>query len=71
LRQAALANPIDAFKFVFDKALQGLFIDRMEQNDEITTKFLNDESFSQAVTAKLREEVYEQIRAEAAGDSSA
>ncbi|TVS13284.1 MAG: type I restriction endonuclease subunit R [Planctomycetaceae bacterium] len=71
LRQAALANPIDAFKFVFDKALQGLFIDRMEQNDAITTKFLNDESFSQAVTTKLREEVYEQIRAEAEVDSSA
>ncbi len=71
LRQAALANPIDAFSFVFDRALQGLFIDRMEQNDAIATKFLNDETFSQAVTAKLRQEVYEQIRAEAEGDSSA
>ena len=65
LRQAALANTIDAFKYVFDKALEGLFIDRMEQNDEITTKFLNDNTFQQAVTSHLRERVYEQIRDEA------
>jgi len=64
LRQAALANTIDAFKYVFDKALEGLFIDRMEQNEEITTKFLNDDNFQQAVTSHLRQKVYEQIRGE-------
>ena len=67
LRQAALANTIDAFKYVFDKMLEGLFIDRMDQNDEITTKFLSDGPFHEAVTTHLREKVYEQIRSEAEG----
>ncbi len=70
LRQAALANTLDAFKYVFDKILQDLFIDRMEQNDEITTKFLNDGQFQQAVTSHLREKVYDQIRGEAAEEGA-
>lgn len=64
LRQAALANTIDAFKYVFDKALEGLLIDRMEQNDEITTKFLNDSEFRSLVTDHLRQEVYQRIQEE-------
>ena len=70
LRQAAMANTLDAFKYVFDKTLEGLFIDRMEQNDDITTKFLNDGHFQQAVTSHLREKVYEQIRSGAGEDSA-
>jgi type I restriction enzyme R subunit len=66
-----MTNTIDAFKYVFDKALEGLFIDRMEQNEEITTKFLNDNSFQQAVTSHLRQKVYEQIRGEPGGATPA
>ena len=62
LRQAALANEIDAFKYVFDKALEGIFIDRMEQNEEITAKFMNDGEFQRIVTDHLRQRVYTQIR---------
>jgi len=62
-----MANTLDAFKYVFDKILQDLFIDRMEQNDEITTKSLNDNQFQAAVTSHLRENVYDQIRGEAEG----
>ncbi len=47
------------------------FGDRMEQNDEITTRFLNDVNLQQAVTSHLRERVYEQIRTEAEGGTSA
>ena len=36
LRQAAEANTMENFGYVFRKALEGLFIDRMEQNEEIT-----------------------------------
>jgi len=42
LRQAAIANTMENFGYVFRKALEGLFIDRMEQNEEITAKFLNE-----------------------------
>jgi type I restriction enzyme R subunit len=65
LRQAALANTMENFGFVFRKALEGLFIDRMEQNEEITAKFMNEDQFRDAVSQHLLKEVYEKIREEA------
>jgi superfamily II DNA or RNA helicase len=62
LRQAALANTMENFGYVFRKALEGLFIDRMEQNEEITAKFMNEDQFREAVSRHLLKEVYEKIR---------
>ncbi len=67
LRQAASANSIENFKYVFGKALEGLFIDRMEQNEEIFARFMNEPNFQRLVEEHLRRQVYEQIRAEQAG----
>ena len=64
LRQAALANSMENFGYVFLKSLEGLFIDRMDQNEEITAKYLNDKDFQTAVGKKLLKEVYEQINKE-------
>jgi len=61
LRQAALANTMENFGYVFRKALEGLFIDRMEQNEEITAKFMNEDQFREAVSQHLLKEVYKQI----------
>ncbi|MBI5406297.1 MAG: type I restriction endonuclease subunit R [Nitrospirae bacterium] len=66
LRQAAIANTMENFGYVFRKALENLFIDRMEQNEEITAKFMNEEQFRDAVNRSLLKEVYEQIREERA-----
>ncbi len=65
LRQAAVANTIENFRFVFDKALEGLFIDRMEQNEELFAKFMNDKDFQKLVTEHLSREVYADIRGDA------
>lgn len=62
LRQAALANTMENFGYVFRKALEGLFIDRMDQNEEITAKFMNEDQFREAVSKHLLKEVYEKIR---------
>jgi type I restriction enzyme R subunit len=67
LQQAATANPVDVFRLVFDKALEGLFIDRMEQNESITVRFLDDKDFRGAVSRHLMKQVYERIRGEALG----
>lgn len=64
LRQAAVANTMENFGYVFMKALEGLFIDRMEQNEEITAKYLNEKDFRKIVSQKLLEQVYERIRQE-------
>ncbi len=65
LQQAATANPLEAFKLVFDKSLESLFIDRMDQNEAITAKFLDNPEFRGAVSRYLLKQVYEQIRGEA------
>ena len=66
LRQAAQANTIENFKFVFDKALEMLFIDRMEQNEDIFARFMNDKDFQELVAEKLLREVYENIKQDVA-----
>ncbi len=64
LRDAAAANTIDNFKYVFSKALEGLFIDRMEQNEDIFNRFMSDKQFQLLVEETLRHEVYGQMREE-------
>jgi type I restriction enzyme R subunit len=64
LRRAAIANTMENFGYVFRKALEGLFIDRMDQNEEITAKFMNEDQFREVVSRRLLKEVYEQIRKE-------
>jgi len=64
LRQAALANTMENFNYVFKKSLEDLFIDRMEQNEDITAKFMNEREFKKVVSEHLLKKVYEQIRTE-------
>jgi len=64
IRQVALANTLEGFGYVFKEALESLFIDRMEQNEEITAKFLNEKDFRNIVSQHLLKQVYEQIRTE-------
>jgi type I restriction enzyme R subunit len=66
LRQAAVANTLENFSYVFLKTLEGLFIDRMDQNEEITAKFMNEKEFQEIIGRHLMKQVYEQIRAEEA-----
>jgi hypothetical protein len=42
--------------------MEGFFIDRMEQNEWITAKYLNEKDFMDVVGQRLMEEVYEQIK---------
>lgn len=64
LREAAMANPMENFGYIFLKKLEDLFIDRMEQNEDITAKFMNEKQFKDIVGKHLLKQVYEQIRGE-------
>lgn len=64
LQQAAVANPIENFKYVFGRALEGLFIDRMEQNEGMFARVMNDTAFRKVVEEMLRTQVYDQIRSQ-------
>jgi type I restriction enzyme R subunit len=71
LQQVALANTMENFGYVFLEALEGLFIDRMEQNEEITARFFDEPEFRRVVSQSLLQEVYEQIRVQQRGEEGA
>jgi type I restriction enzyme R subunit len=61
LQEAAKANTLENFSYVFDKMLETLFIDRMEGNEEIFTKLMNDDNFRQLAATHLVKRVYQDI----------
>jgi len=64
LISAAHANSIDNFKLVFEKAFPGLVIGRMDSNEEIVDRLMQDQRFKEAASAHILQEVYDRIRSE-------
>ena len=62
LRQAAAVNPGNKFELVFKNLLEGLFVERMDQNEEMFARFMNDNSFQEVVTGWLAAEAYRRLR---------
>ena len=62
IQQAALANSYEDFKLVAEPELDGLFIDRMEGNEDIFRRVMEDERFREAVADHIVRAVYRQIR---------
>ena len=63
LQQAAAVNPEDKFSLVFSRVLEALFVDRMEQNEDIFARFMNDDAFQKTVAAWMVGEVYKRLKA--------
>lgn len=61
LRQAAEVNPLEKFQLVFNQVLESLFIERIEMNEELFTKFMNDPEFQEIVSQGLGEKVFTRI----------
>lgn len=61
LQQAAKANSIDNFRFVFEKTLEGLMIDRMEGNEAIFDRLMGDASFRKVASDFMLRKVYDSI----------
>jgi type I restriction enzyme R subunit len=64
VRDSAKVNTLDGFSYVFNKKIEDLFVDRMEQNEVLTSKFLNDRDFKKVVSEYLMKQVYDKIREE-------
>ncbi len=62
LRQAAAVNPGDKFELVFKSLLEKLFVERMDQNEEIFVRFMNDPVFQKVVTRWMASEAYQRLR---------
>jgi type I restriction enzyme R subunit len=63
LRQAAVVNPEDRFGLVFRNLLERLFVERMDQNEEIFVRYMNDAPFREIVSGWMASEAYRRLRA--------
>jgi type I restriction enzyme R subunit len=62
LRQAAGVNPEDKFELVFRNLLERLFVERMDQNEEIFVRYMNDAHFREIVSGWMASEAYRRLR---------
>lgn len=69
LQQAARVNPREKFELLFRNVIEKVFVDRMDQNEEIFVRFMNDTTFQSVVTKAMAAEAYSKLRS--ATDSSA
>ena len=63
LRHAAKANPQNKFELVCGNLLSRLFVERMDQNEEIFVRYTKDEPFRQAVNEWITSEVFRRLQA--------
>lgn len=71
LRQAAAVNPEDKFDLVFKNLLERLFVERMDQNEEIFVRYMNDAAFREIVSRWMASQAYRRLRAARTETSSA
>jgi type I restriction enzyme R subunit len=69
--QRAKANPLDNFSLSMRPKLEALMIDRMDQNQEIVTRYLNDPQFQEVFFRLLVERIYREVRGEEAAGREA
>ncbi len=66
MRQAAAVNPEAKFELVFRSLLDQIFVERMDQNEAIYKRYMNDDTFQQTVRNWMAAEAYRRLRSESA-----
>lgn len=64
----AQANPLDNFAISLKSKVEDLMIGRMDQNQEIVTRYLNDPQFQATAFGLLVKRIYDEIRSAKTGD---
>lgn len=68
--QRAEANVLDNFALWMKAKIEGLMIDRMDQNTDIVTKYLNEPDFQAVAFGLLVKRIYDEIRKAASAAST-
>jgi type I restriction enzyme R subunit len=61
LQQAAQVNSADKFALLFNQMLESLFVERVDQNETIFARYMNDRDFQKVVSEWLVLEVYQRL----------
>lgn len=61
LQQAAKINSADKFSLLLNRFLETLFVERMDQNEAIFARYMNDDNFKKVVADWLTREIYTRL----------
>ncbi|MDC0839324.1 hypothetical protein [Limnospira maxima] len=61
LQQAAQVNSVNKFGLLFEKIVESLFVERVDQNENIFARYMNDNAFQNVVSEWLLSEVYKRL----------
>lgn len=61
LQTQAKVNKLDTFKYAFEEMFIDKLIDRMDQNQEIFEKILEDQSFGNLVKELMMKKIYSKL----------
>ncbi len=60
--RTANANPLDKFKLGVRGLIESLMIQRLEENGQIVSRYMDDEAFQDAIFGRLAQEIFETVR---------
>lgn len=60
--QEVVERALDNFELAMTPNVEGLMFDRMEQNQEIVNRYLNDPAFQGGAFKAIVKQIYDQIR---------
>ncbi|KAB8142297.1 type I restriction endonuclease subunit R [Chloroflexia bacterium SDU3-3] len=61
LQKAAQVNSSDKFTLLFRKVLEEIFIDRMDQNEAMFARYMNDPEFQRVIAERLGDDLYQRL----------
>lgn len=60
--QTANANPLDKFELGIRGLIESLMIQRLEENDRIVSRYMDDKAFQDTIFGRLAREIFETIK---------
>lgn len=69
LEQVAQANTLEKFQLVFRQLLETLFVERMDTNEEIFSRFMSERDFQSVIGELLAKQVYDRLRQQEKNES--
>lgn len=60
--QTALANPLDKFQLGIRRIIEDFMVQRMDENDKIVTRYMDDREFQNAAFPILAKAIFETVR---------
>lgn len=58
----AQAHAFDNFALALRQPMEGLIIDRMERNEQLVTRYLNDPEFQEMLFRMMAQRIYDEVR---------